>query len=178
MLNVCTRMPPEKDSLVRFGKRWRLSRRSWNCAKPGMLAEAADETTALERMTATLASLFGALATLLAGIGTYGLLAYAVTQRRREIAIRMALGAQPAQIAKLIAGQTFAMTIVGVGAGLAAAWLSGPAVRSLLYSISPQDPTALTAAGIFVGLMAIVATIGPAWEAVQIQPAETLRMEA
>lgn len=177
MLNVRTRMPPERiigpvrQALAAVAPKLELR-------EAGTLAEAADETTALERMTATLASLFGALATLLAGIGTYGLLAYAVTQRRREIAIRMALGAQPAQIAKLIAGQTFAMTIVGVGAGLAAAWLSGPAVRSLLYGISPQDPTALTAAGIFVGLMAIVATIGPAWEAVQIQPAETLRMEA
>jgi putative ABC transport system permease protein len=115
---------------------------------------------------------------LLAGIGTYGLLAYAVTQRRREIGIRMALRAQPAHVAKLIAGQTLGMTVMGIIAGLGAAFLTGPAIRSLLYGISPEDPAALAGAAIFVALIAIAATIGPVSDAVQIQPAETLRIEA
>jgi predicted permease len=142
----------------------------------GTLAQTVEETTAPERITATLASLFGATAALLAGIGTYGLLAYAVTERRREIGIRMALGAQAPHVARLIAAQTFVMTIVGISTGLAAALLSGPAIKSL-YGVSPKDPMALTAAGLFVALIAIVATLVPAWEAVQIQPAETLRAE-
>ncbi len=161
MLNVRTRMAPE--TIIQ------PVRQALASAAPGLalletgtLAQAADETTAPERVTATLASLFGAMATLLAGIGTYGLLAYAVTQRRREIGIRMALGAQPADVAKLIARQTFAMTVTGIIAGLAAAFLTGPAIRSLLYGISPQDPTALAAAAIFVVLIASTATIGPA----------------
>jgi ABC-type antimicrobial peptide transport system permease subunit len=144
----------------------------------GTLAQAVEDTTAPERITATLASLFGVIATLLAGIGTYGLLAYAVTQRRREIGIRMALGAQAEDVGKLIAGQTFAMTVTGIIAGLGGALLAGPAIRSLLYSTSPQDPMALAGAVTFVVVIAIAATIGPASDAIQTQPAQTLRTEA
>jgi ABC-type antimicrobial peptide transport system permease subunit len=89
----------------------------------------------------------------------------------------MAIGAQSGDVAALIARQTFAMTVTGIVAGLGAAVLAGPAIRSLLYGISPQDPTALAAAAIFVVLIAIVATIGPTMDAVQVQPAEALRME-
>jgi predicted permease len=177
MLNVRTRMAPEtiiqpvRQALASIAPGLAL-------LETGTLAQAVDDTMAPERITATLASLFGAMATLLAGIGTYGLLAYAVTQRRREIGIRMALGAQPAQVAKLIAGQTFAMAATGIIAGLVAAVLIGPAMRSLLYGISPQDPAALAGAAIFVVVIAIAATIGPVADAVQIQPAETLRIDA
>jgi ABC-type lipoprotein release transport system permease subunit len=70
------------------------------------------------------------------------------------------------------------MTAIGIVAGLGAALLTGPAIRSLLYGIPPDDPAALAAAAVFVVLIAIAATIGPASDAVQIQPAETLRVEA
>jgi putative ABC transport system permease protein len=177
MLNVRTRMSAE---MIIQPVRQVLASVAPGLAllETGTLAQAVDDTTAPERITATLASLFGAMATLLAGIGTYGLLAYAVTQRRREIGIRMALGAQPVHVAKLIAGQTFVMTVTGIIAGLGAAFLTGPAIRSLLYGISPQDPTALAGAAIFVVLIAAAATIGPASGALQIQPAEALRIEA
>jgi predicted permease len=177
MLNVRTRRAPQsiiqpvRQALASIAPGLAL-------LETGTLAQAVDDTTAPERITATLASLFGAMAALLAGIGTYGLLAYAVTQRRREIGIRMALGAQPTDVAKLIAGQTFAMTVAGIFAGLGAAVLTGPAIRSLLYGIAPQDPAALAAAAIFVALIATTATISPTSNAVQIQPAETLRIEA
>jgi predicted permease len=177
MLNVRTRMRPEgiiqpvRQALASVAPGLAL-------LETGTLAQAVEDTTAPKRITATLASLFGTVATLLAGIGTYGLLAYAVTQRRREIGIRMALGAQTADVAKLIGGQTLAMSATGIAAGLAAALLIGPAIRSLLYGVSPQDPTALAAAAIFVVLIAIAATVGPASDAIQIQPAETLRTEA
>jgi ABC-type lipoprotein release transport system permease subunit len=177
MLNVRTRMAPE--TIIQ------PVRQALASAAPGLalletgtLAQAADEITAPERMTATLASLFGAMATLLAGIGAYGLLAYAVTQRRREIGIRMVLGAQPAQVAKLIATTTLTMTVMGIAVGLGAAFLSGPAIQSLLYGISPQDPTALAGAGIFMVLIAVAATIVPIADAVHTQAAETLRTEA
>ena len=84
------------------------------------LAEEADISMAGERITAALASLFGGIAALLVGVGIYGLLAYVVAQRRREIGIRMALGAQPSQIGKLIARQTLVMTAAGIIAGLGA----------------------------------------------------------
>ena len=176
MLNVRTRVAPE--TIIQPVRRALASvAPGLALLETGTLALAVDESRAPERITATLASLFGAMATLLAGIGTYGLLAYAVTLRRREIGIRMALGAQPADVARLIAGQTFAMTVTGIAAGLGAAFLSGPAIRSLLYGISPQDPTALAAAVIFVVVIAVAATIGPVSDAVQTAPAETLWIE-
>jgi len=177
MLNVRTRSAPE--TIIEPVRRALASTApGLELLETGTLRQAADENTAPDRMTATLASLFGAIAALLAGIGTYGLLAYTVKGRQREIGIRIALGAQSTHVAKLIAAQTLAIAIVGISIGLAAALLAGRAIRSLLYATSPQDPTALGAAGIFVALIAIVATLGPAWEAVQIQPAETLRIEA
>ena len=97
------------------------------------MAEEADISMASERITAALASLFGGIAALLAGVGIYGLLAYVVRQRRREIGIRMALGALPADIGKLIAGQTLAMTAAGIILGLGRSgrgtWNSLAAVR-------------------------------------------------
>jgi predicted permease len=176
MLNVRTRMPPE--AMIE------PVRRAVTSVAPGLglletetLAQAVEEITAPERMTATLASLFGMIATLLAGIGTYGLLAYAVTQRRREIGIRIALGAQPVDVGRLIAVQTFAMTATGIAIGLALAFLTAPAIRSLLYGIAPQDPTVLAEAGTFVVLIAVAATIGPMLDAVRTPAAETLRIE-
>jgi ABC-type antimicrobial peptide transport system permease subunit len=176
-VNVRTRMTPEtiiqpvRQALASIAPDLVL-------IETGTLAQSVDDTMAFDRITATLASLFGAMAALLAGIGIFGLLAYAVTQRQREIGIRMAIGARPVDVAKLIAAQTVMMTAAGIIAGLAAALLMGPVMRSLLYDISPADPVALAAAAIFVVLIAIAATIGPTIAAIEIEPAETLRAEA
>jgi predicted permease len=141
------------------------------------LAEEVDNSAASERLTAALASLFGAIAAVLAGAGIYGLLAYIVTERRREIGIRMALGARPAQIGELIARQTLIMTTVGVGLGLAGALLVGPGIRALLYGVSPQDPRSLVAAVVFMVLTAAMATTLPARRATKVDPMVALRYE-
>jgi putative ABC transport system permease protein len=141
------------------------------------LAEEVDNSIASERLTAALASMFGGIAALLVGAGIYGLLAYVVTERRHEIGIRMALGAQPAHIGKLIAGQTLAMTAAGVAMGLAGALMAGPGIRPLLYGISPQDPKSLAAAMMFVALTAVVATILPTVRATRVDPMVALRYE-
>ena len=143
----------------------------------GTLRREVEETTAPERTVATLASLFGIVAAVLAGLGLYGLLAYAVVQRRPEIGIRMALGARPVQVAALVTRQTFLMTFGGILVGLAGALITGPALRSLLYGLTPADSLSFAAAGVFVGLVAMAATIGPVLDATQIDPADTLRME-
>jgi predicted permease len=141
------------------------------------LAEEVDASAAPERLTASLASLFGLLAAALASVGIYGLLAFIVTQRRREIGIRMALGAQPADVGRMIGGESLALVGIGVAAGLGAAWEAGPAVRSLLYGVTPSNGTALAAAGGFVLLISALATMIPAARASRIEPASALRNE-
>ena len=141
------------------------------------LAEEVDASAASERLTATLASLFGLLAAMLAAVGIYGLLSYAVAQRRREIGIRMALGARPGDIARMIGRQALAMVLVGVAAGLAAAWEAAPAIRSLLYGVTPSDGMSLGTAAAFVLLVSALATAIPAGRAARVEPASALRDE-
>jgi predicted permease len=141
------------------------------------LAEEVDASAASERLTATLVSLFGLLAAVLAALGIYGLLSYAVAQRRREIGIRMAVGARPADIAQMIGRQALAMVAVGVTVGLAAAWEAAPAIRSLLYGVAPADGLSLGAAAVFVLLVSTLATAIPAGRATRVEPAAALRDE-
>jgi predicted permease len=141
------------------------------------LAREVAQTTAPERTIALLSSLFGIVAALIAGVGTYGLLTYSVQQRRREIGIRMAIGAQQVDVVKLVARQTLIMTVTGVAAGLAAAALAGHAIRSVLYGLSPSDPISFAGAGLFVAIVALLATIGPVLYATRIKPAEALQVD-
>jgi ABC-type antimicrobial peptide transport system permease subunit len=113
----------------------------------------------------------------LVGVGLYGLLAYIVTQRRPEIGLRMALGAQPAQVGKLIARQTVVMGIIGIICGLGATLAIGPLIRSLLYAVSPLDPVSIAAAVLLVVATAAAGTAIPALRATHIDPMEALRYE-
>lgn len=141
------------------------------------MADEVDGSIAVERATAALASVLGAVAALLAGAGIYGLLAYVVTQRRREFGIRMALGAHSSQVGKLVVRQTLTMTLAGVVLGLAAALAASSAVRSLLFEIPPNDTTSFLLAALFVTVVSAAATISPVVRAMRSQPAETLRYE-
>ena len=141
------------------------------------LAEEVDDSTAGERVTAILASIFGAMAALLAGVGLYGLLAYAVAQRRREIGIRMALGARPAHIGILIGRQTLAMAAAGILLGIGAALAAGPLIRSLLYGLAPSNPKSLLAAATFVAAIAAGAAAIPILRATRVDPSLALRQE-
>jgi hypothetical protein len=139
------------------------------------LSEEVGDSAGVERLTAVLASVFGGLAALLAGVGLYGLLAYAMMQRRREIGIRMALGAEALDIAGLTVRQTAVMAAAGILVGMAAALSAGPFVRSLLYGISPWDPKSLAATVVFVVFIAAGATVIPAVRATQVAPLDALR---
>jgi putative ABC transport system permease protein len=141
------------------------------------LAREVNESTAPDRTMATFALLFGGAAILLAGIGVYGLLAYSVLQRRKEIGIRIALGALPAQVAQFVSVQILVITVFGIGAGLGATVLIGPALRALLYGIPARDPFSLALAAALVLLIAASATVLPTWNALRTDPAETLRAE-
>jgi predicted permease len=174
VLCIRTRTPP--DSIVQ------AVRRELAAIDPALpfieihtLAEEVDASAASERLTAALASLFGLLAALLAAFGIYGLLAYAVAQRRREIGIRMAIGARPGDIARMVSHQSLALVVLGVAAGLGAAWETAPAIQSLLYEVAPTDGVSLAAAAMFVLLVSALATAIPAVRATRVEPASALR---
>jgi len=141
------------------------------------LAEEVDSSAASEHLTATLASLFGLLAAVLAALGIYGLLAYSVAQRRREIGIRMAVGARPSDIARMIGRQALAMVAAGAVCGLVAAWELAPAIQSLLYGVAPTDGVSLGAAAAFVMVVSALGAAIPAGQATRVAPAAALRDE-
>jgi predicted permease len=136
-----------------------------------------DRSLLRERLVATISSLFGALALLLAAIGLYGVLSYGIAQRTRELGIRIAIGAEGRSIRMMVlreAGWVLAFGIVG---GLAGAWWLGRLVNSLLYGVQPSD---LASVGIAVGVLAAAGTLAawiPARRASRIDPIQALRYE-
>jgi predicted permease len=135
------------------------------------------ENIAVDRTITMLAVAFAVLATLLAGIGLYGVLAYTVSQRTREIGLRMALGAAPASIAGLVLHQVARLTIVGAVLGGAAALLSGRYVESLLFRVQGQDATVTGGALIVLILVAASAGYLPAFRASRVDPMRALRQD-
>ena len=129
------------------------------------------------RLALSLVASFGAIALLLACIGIYGVLTYSVIQRRKEIAIRMALGSSRAAAIKLIVQQAGRMVVVGFILGAAAAWPAGRAVKSFLFGVQALDSTALlSSAAVLLAVCAAAAAI-PALRAAQTDPIEALRAE-
>ncbi len=139
--------------------------------------EEMDASVASERLLAALASIFAGLAALIAVVGLYALLTYAVAQRQREIGIRMALGADAMDIAALTMRQTLGIALSGIAAGLGGALAAGPLIRSLLYGVSPQDPASLATAAVLAIVVAAAATAIPTADAMRIEPADALRRE-
>jgi predicted permease len=134
-------------------------------------------STARPRMTTVLIIVFAGLATILAAVGLYGVLAYAVSQRVREIGVRIALGARPAHVMGMVIRQGAGLALLGLVVGLVAALAGGRVMASLLYEIEPSDPLALSGAGILLFAVAVVACTVPAWRASSVPPAEALRSE-
>jgi predicted permease len=133
--------------------------------------------TVRERLLARLAFFFGVVALLLAGVGLYGVLDYSVWQRRREVAIRMALGAQAGDVARRVTSDVFSMVIAGALAGLALGFASVRYIESLLYQVKPTDPQMLALPALTVLAAALLAALPPVIRAVRIDPATTLRTE-
>ena len=141
------------------------------------MSEEIDASTAPERLTASLASIFAALAAILAAIGIYVLLAYVVAQGGREIGIRIALGARALDVAEMIGWQAVAMSVAGIVIGLGAALFTAPLVRALLYGVAPLDPVSFTLAAAFVLIVTIAASAIPAVRAARTDPATALRQD-
>jgi predicted permease len=130
-----------------------------------------------ERILGYLSTLFAALATLLAGIGLYGVLAYSVARRTREIGVRVAIGAQRCDVAGLFVRETLLLVSFGVATGVPLAFASISTIRSLLFGLTPTDPPTLLASISALGLAACFATALPVWRATRVDPIQALRHE-
>ena len=126
---------------------------------------------------ATLGTVSGLLALLLASIGLYGVLAYAATQRTREIGIRIALGAPMHQVLRLILHQGMRWVLAGIAAGLAGALALTRFLSSLLFGVSALDPATFVGVTLLLGLVSLLACLLPARRAAKVDPMEALRYE-
>src|SRR6185503_9821219 len=129
------------------------------------------------RWFATLSSLFGLVALALAAVGLYGVMAYSVSQRTREIGIRMALGARNENVLALVVGQGMKVVAAGLAAGAIAAFGLTRFIASRLYGISPTDPWVLAIVSMLLVLTALLACWLPARRAAKTDPMEALRCE-
>jgi ABC-type antimicrobial peptide transport system permease subunit len=132
---------------------------------------------ARRRLSMQLMSFFGLAALLLAATGLYGVLSYVVNQRRREVVIRVALGAQPRQVITLVAKRGLLSVTIGIGAGLALAFAAARLLTSGLYEMSPNDPLVYASVTGVLLLTALTAIAIPALRAAAINPVVALREE-
>jgi predicted permease len=139
--------------------------------------ERASLSLASRRASLTLALAFGGLALFLAAIGIYGVLAYLVAQRRREIAIRMALGSTTGAVVKLVLREGMALVGVGLAFGFAGAAALQKAVASQIYGVRPSDPLVIGGVSLLLGAVALAACAAPAGRATRVDPIEVLRQE-
>jgi putative ABC transport system permease protein len=139
------------------------------------LAKQVDDSLARDRVVAMLAAFFGALALLLAGLGLYGVTSYAVSRRRTEIGIRMALGAAPGSVVRLVLSRVTRLVGIGVLVGAAVSVWASQFVATLLYGLEARDPATLIAAAVVLGAVGAAAGWLPAYRASRIDPAEVLR---
>src|SRR4029077_5281900 len=128
-----------------------------------------------ERLVALLSGFFGALALLLAGLGLYGVTSYTVTRRRAEIGIRMALGAAPSGIVRLVLARVTLLVAFGVAVGAAVSVWAARFVAALLYGLEPRDPVTLIGSSIALAAVGALAGWLPAHRASRIDPAQVLR---
>jgi predicted permease len=141
------------------------------------MREQIEASLVTERLLATLSAAFGALALLLACVGLYGVISYDVTRRRREIGIRLALGATRGGVLGGVLRQVGTIAIAGLGTGLVAAWFASQLVSDFLFGVTAGDPFTLGVAVLVLAVTAMLAGYLPARRAAQVDPAVTLRTE-
>jgi predicted permease len=141
------------------------------------LPQQVKERVFLDRMISTLSAAFAALATLLAAVGLYGVLAYTVAQRTREIGVRMALGADALRVRRMVIRQVGKMALIGGVLGIGAALALGKAAGSLLFGLKGSDPSVMLIAAAILGSVAFGAGYLPALRASRVQPMQALRYE-
>jgi putative ABC transport system permease protein len=141
------------------------------------MATLAGEALAFQRVSMLLIGAFAALALTLAAVGVYGVLAYLVTQRRREIGIRLALGAERRSVLSIIVRRAVSLAAIGGAVGLALAFVLSRVLRTMLYGVEPADPVSYGVAAVLVPVVAVLASVVPGWRATRVDPMTALREE-
>jgi ABC-type antimicrobial peptide transport system permease subunit len=141
------------------------------------LEQALGSWAAERRLTMLVVSCFAMLALTLGAIGIYGVMTYSVSQRTREIGIRIALGAVPREILRLVLSQGVWLAAIGILAGLAGALATTRMLASMLFEVRPNDPPTYLVTALTLALVALVATLLPALRATRVDPIESMRSE-
>jgi ABC-type antimicrobial peptide transport system permease subunit len=142
-----------------------------------LLSEVVAQQTADRRAQLRILSALAIVALLLTGIGIHGLLAFMVAQRAREIGVRLALGAEPGRVARMIIGEAARLALLGGIPGVLVAYWAARAMRALLFGIPPGDPLALTGGAILVVLVTLAGALAPAFRAVRVSPLVAMRSD-
>jgi putative ABC transport system permease protein len=145
--------------------------------KSAPMEEVLADKLAQRRLNVLLLGVFGGVALLLALVGIYGVISYTVTQRKHELGLRMALGAQPHHILKLIVGQGMTLALIGIGIGLAGAFILSRYLTSMVYKISVTDPVTFVGSALLLILAAFIACYLPARKALKVYPMDALRQD-
>ena len=145
--------------------------------KSAPMEEVLADKLAQRRLNVLLLGVFGGVALLLALVGIYGVISYTVAQRKHELGLRMALGAQPHHILKLIVGQGMSLALIGIGIGLAGAFILSRYLTSMVYEISVTDPITFVGSALLLVLAAFIACYLPARKALKVYPMDALRQD-
>jgi putative ABC transport system permease protein len=135
------------------------------------------DSVAQPRFYVTLLGTFAMLALILAGVGIYGVISYAVTQRTHEIGIRIALGAQTRDVLTLVVGRGMVLVLIGAAIGLVSAAALTRVMRTMLYEVGTTDPMTFTGVTALLAMVALLACLIPAWRATKVEPMVALRSE-
>jgi predicted permease len=141
------------------------------------MQDVVDNSIATPRLTGTLLTAFAGLALLLAAVGIYGVLSYVVTQRRQEIGVRMAIGAAPGRVLRLVLRQGLIYAAIGAVVGIAGALVTSRLLTSLLHGVAPVDPPTFVVAPIVLMAVAAVASLLPAYRATRVDPMQAMRTD-
>jgi len=141
------------------------------------MSDVMGDAMARARFLTTLLAAFAGLALLLAAVGTYGVMSYAVTQRRSELGIRMAMGAQASSVQRLVLGEGLRLAAVGLALGIGGAWVLAGILESMLFNIDARDPVSFILGPLLLAIVAVAACWIPARRATRVDPVTVLREE-